>query len=296
MSTSRWRWLCDACHANISVARASVWVALAATRALRAPWLLMLRAPLCIARAAGAFLEFSPKYVMFSGWVGDQDPTFPGMEDAMINIIYSAWFNYTNFGADIGACCWRACVVLTRSFGSLTLCVRCGRWLSRRWPNAAWPHEAAVHALVPTGSLLAVRFCRPSVTTRARVRVCVCVCVRALKCVRSFAFVLLLCGRQTHGERRRQRAPSVVLRHARHDGLHGQLPPVRFGAHGAQYAFCCVDEPALRCCTVCGILSASRLLWHTSRQARACAVPYLLTTGTQAYAAGVSSISPRVRR
>jgi alpha-glucosidase (family GH31 glycosyl hydrolase) len=24
------------------------------------------------------YLEFSPRYVMFSGWVGDQDPTFAG--------------------------------------------------------------------------------------------------------------------------------------------------------------------------------------------------------------------------
>ena len=49
-----------------------------------------------------AFLEFSPKYVMFAGWVGDQDPTFAGLQDAMINILESAWANYTNFGSDIG--------------------------------------------------------------------------------------------------------------------------------------------------------------------------------------------------
>lgn len=47
-------------------------------------------------------MKFSPKYVMFSGWVGDQDPTFAGLKDAMTNIIWSAWYNYTNFGSDIG--------------------------------------------------------------------------------------------------------------------------------------------------------------------------------------------------
>jgi hypothetical protein len=65
---------------------------------------------------------------MFSGWVGDQvrfavgvcraahahhrmsiscagyaqDPTFEGFQQAFANIIYSAWYNYTNFGSDIG--------------------------------------------------------------------------------------------------------------------------------------------------------------------------------------------------
>lgn len=48
------------------------------------------------------FMKFSPKYVMYSGWVGDQDPTFDGLKDAMSNIIWSAWYNYTNFGSDIG--------------------------------------------------------------------------------------------------------------------------------------------------------------------------------------------------
>lgn len=60
-----------------------------------------------------AFLTFSPRYVMFSGpswlaprvvrralcsarphpsagWVGDQDPSFAGLKDALINILESA--------------------------------------------------------------------------------------------------------------------------------------------------------------------------------------------------------------
>ncbi len=49
-----------------------------------------------------AYLTFSPKYVMFSGWVGDQDPTFDGLRDAMRNMIHSAWHNYTGFGSDTG--------------------------------------------------------------------------------------------------------------------------------------------------------------------------------------------------
>jgi alpha-glucosidase (family GH31 glycosyl hydrolase) len=49
-----------------------------------------------------AFLPFSPKYVMFSGWVGDQDPTFDGLKAALTNMMWSSWYNYTNFGSDIG--------------------------------------------------------------------------------------------------------------------------------------------------------------------------------------------------
>jgi len=37
------------------------------------------------------YLNFSPKYVMYSGWVGDEDPTFRGLKDAMKNMFHSAW-------------------------------------------------------------------------------------------------------------------------------------------------------------------------------------------------------------
>ena len=46
------------------------------------------------------FLAYSPRYVLFSGWVGDQDPSFVGLRAAAINILESAWQNYTNFGSD----------------------------------------------------------------------------------------------------------------------------------------------------------------------------------------------------
>ena len=39
---------------------------------------------------------------MFSGWVGDQDADFGGLQDALGNMMWSAWYNYTNYGSDIG--------------------------------------------------------------------------------------------------------------------------------------------------------------------------------------------------
>ena len=48
------------------------------------------------------YFSYSPKYVMFSGWVGDQDSTYDGMRDAIRNMFHSAWKNYLNFGCDIG--------------------------------------------------------------------------------------------------------------------------------------------------------------------------------------------------
>ncbi|XP_064406980.1 alpha-glucosidase 2-like [Halichondria panicea] len=48
------------------------------------------------------YLDFSPYYVMFSGWVGDDDPTFPGLESALKSYLQSAWAGYANFGSDIG--------------------------------------------------------------------------------------------------------------------------------------------------------------------------------------------------
>jgi alpha-glucosidase (family GH31 glycosyl hydrolase) len=47
--------------------------------------------------------SFSPRDVVFSGWVGDQDPTFDGLQNALMNIFHSAWRNYVNFGSDIGS-------------------------------------------------------------------------------------------------------------------------------------------------------------------------------------------------
>lgn len=48
------------------------------------------------------YWSFSPHYVMYSGWVGDQDPTFDGLQNALRNMFHSAWRNYANYGSDIG--------------------------------------------------------------------------------------------------------------------------------------------------------------------------------------------------
>ncbi len=48
------------------------------------------------------FLNFAPNDVVFSGWVGDQDPTFDGMKAALQNMYHSARRGYVGFGSDIG--------------------------------------------------------------------------------------------------------------------------------------------------------------------------------------------------
>ena len=37
------------------------------------------------------FLDFSPRRVVLSGWVGDNDPTFDGLETALKSYLQSAW-------------------------------------------------------------------------------------------------------------------------------------------------------------------------------------------------------------
>ncbi len=88
-----------------------------------------------------------------------QDPTFEGLQQAYKNIIYSAWYNYTNFGSDIGklVIAHKHCLL----FRLLCLpCVCTCRWLSLWW----WPftaaapraHERTVYALVPSHGIHAV--------------------------------------------------------------------------------------------------------------------------------------------
>jgi alpha-glucosidase (family GH31 glycosyl hydrolase) len=45
---------------------------------------------------------FSPRDVMVSGWVGDDDASFRGMEGCLRKVIYSAWMGYGGMGCDIG--------------------------------------------------------------------------------------------------------------------------------------------------------------------------------------------------
>ncbi|MCA9771178.1 MAG: hypothetical protein KC466_02140 [Myxococcales bacterium] len=47
-------------------------------------------------------LFFAPRDVNFAGWVGDQDNTFPGLRNALTNMLTSADAGYVNFGSDIG--------------------------------------------------------------------------------------------------------------------------------------------------------------------------------------------------
>ncbi len=73
------------------------------TRQVRGPGALIWSRPVDsypVALNISAFLRYSPPYVMFSGWVGDQDPTFSGLRQALVNMFASAWNNYTNFGSD----------------------------------------------------------------------------------------------------------------------------------------------------------------------------------------------------
>lgn len=47
-------------------------------------------------------LQQSPKYVMTSGWVGDDDSNMDGLRACAKKVIYSAWDGYANYGCDVG--------------------------------------------------------------------------------------------------------------------------------------------------------------------------------------------------
>jgi alpha-D-xyloside xylohydrolase/trinucleotide repeat-containing gene 6 protein len=52
--------------------------------------------------AGPLYWNFSPHDVMLSGWVGDQQGNWAGLQHAMNNMIESALQKYANFGSDIG--------------------------------------------------------------------------------------------------------------------------------------------------------------------------------------------------
>jgi alpha-glucosidase (family GH31 glycosyl hydrolase) len=54
------------------------------------------------ARPVNDYWRFAPRDVVFSGWVGDNDPTFDGMQWALNDMMHSAWANYVGFGSDTG--------------------------------------------------------------------------------------------------------------------------------------------------------------------------------------------------
>jgi alpha-glucosidase (family GH31 glycosyl hydrolase) len=65
--------------------------------------LLMSRPVDCMPAGSGDFhFSFSPRYAVFSGWVGDQKGTFDGMKVALGNMFESARKKYVNFGSDTG--------------------------------------------------------------------------------------------------------------------------------------------------------------------------------------------------
>jgi hypothetical protein len=53
-------------------------------------------------KIASLCTPYSPRDVMLSGWVGDDDATFNGLRGCMRKAIFSAWDGYTNYGCDIG--------------------------------------------------------------------------------------------------------------------------------------------------------------------------------------------------
>ena len=50
----------------------------------------------------GESVQFGPIDITWAGWVGDQDPTFSGLEAALRNMYWSDHDGYTIFGSDIG--------------------------------------------------------------------------------------------------------------------------------------------------------------------------------------------------
>lgn len=48
------------------------------------------------------YWNFAPHDVMFSGWVGDQLPTWEGMQHSLRNMFHSSWQGFLNFGSDTG--------------------------------------------------------------------------------------------------------------------------------------------------------------------------------------------------
>eukprot|EP00762_Andalucia_godoyi_P006785 ANDGO_00952.mRNA.1 Alpha-xylosidase len=65
--------------------------------------ILMSRPVDCLPAGTGlTHFEFSPRYSLFSGWVGDQDPDFGGLKVALGNFLDSAKHNYVSFGTDTG--------------------------------------------------------------------------------------------------------------------------------------------------------------------------------------------------
>ena len=57
-------------------------------------WLITSAFP-CISLGDVLYLDYSPRRVVLAGWVGDQDPTFKGLENALKRYLKSAWAGNT---------------------------------------------------------------------------------------------------------------------------------------------------------------------------------------------------------
>ena len=65
--------------------------------------LIMSRPVDCEERLTGRIcMAQSPKYVMASGWVGDDNADMSGLRGCAKKVIWSAWEGYSNYGCDIG--------------------------------------------------------------------------------------------------------------------------------------------------------------------------------------------------
>ncbi len=55
-----------------------------------------------MSRPVDAYLDYSPKEIVFMGWVGDEDPTYDGLRTALRYMLESGRHGYVGFGSDIG--------------------------------------------------------------------------------------------------------------------------------------------------------------------------------------------------
>lgn len=74
------------------------------TREVRGDASLIMSRPVdCVERLTGRVcIAQSPKFVMASGWVGDDNADMSGLRGCAKKVIWSAWDGYTNYGCDIG--------------------------------------------------------------------------------------------------------------------------------------------------------------------------------------------------
>ena len=104
-------------------------------------------------RYGPVFLDFSPRRVMLSGWVGDQDPTFAGLTEALKRYLQSAWAGELSMNVPISTVemYMLPCFLLYRL---------CQLWFRYRWiPEWRWnprPEQGAADPLGTVRRLLSI--------------------------------------------------------------------------------------------------------------------------------------------